>query len=265
MPSIVARAVVIFALILSAGCAPHGPPKPQPVQDPWEGMNRKIFWFNDKADTYFLAPVARGYEYITPKPVENSIRNFFSNLRFPVHFVSELIQFKFSDAAEQAGRFIVNTTIGVVGLFDPATDMGLHGTQDDIGVAFGYHGVPEGPYLVLPFLGPSNVRDAIGRIGNLLLDPLFFASRIGETSDGKDWVLTGLYALDIVDTRASLLEAVKTAKESSLDYYLFAQSAYHQYRQGLIYDGNAPDDEDGLEYSDEPTKEDKEELPAGLP
>lgn len=260
----IARVVLGLSLIFVLGCSSQKAPTAQPVQDPLEKVNRKVFWFNDQVDTYFLAPVARGYESITPKPVEDSIRNFFSNLRFPVHFVSDLIQLKFTDAAEHTGRFLVNTTIGGLGFFDVATDMGLHGTQDDIGVAFGYYGVPEGPYLVLPIIGPSNLRDAIGRIGNLALDPLYFLSRVGESSDGKDWALMGAYALDVVDTRASLLEAVKTAKESSLDYYLFAQSAYHQYRQGLIYDGNAPDDEEGLDYGGDEVK-DKTQLPAGLP
>lgn len=256
------RSLIVLGIFALAACAP-AKPKPQPVQDPLEGMNRKIFWFNDKLDTYALEPIAKGYDKALPKPVETSIRNFFSNLRSPVHIVSGLLQGKFSQAAEVTGRFLVNSTLGGIGLFDVATDMGLKGSEDDIGVALGYNGVPEGPYLVLPFLGPSNVRDAVGRIGNLILDPLFFVAHIGPSSSTENIVLTSLYGLDVVDTRASLLEAIKTGKESSLDYYLFAQGAYHQYRQGLIYDGNAPDE--GEIEEDFPEVKTKTELPAGIP
>jgi phospholipid-binding lipoprotein MlaA len=259
--------IVTLVLSLSACAAANSKRVPDPVSDPLEPINRKIFWFNDKADVYILEPIAQAYHDVLPDPVEHSVSNFFSNLRSPVRFVSQLIQLKFVDAAEVAGRFVVNTTLGGLGLFDPATDMGLEKNEDDIGIALGYHGVPEGPYLVIPFLGPSNLRDAVGRVGNFFLDPLVIAESVGEDSSGKDAVLLSLYGLDIVQTRASLLEAIKTGKESSLDYYLFAQGAYHQYRLGLIYDGNVPEEEIdfGDDASETPEVDTKTELPAGLP
>lgn len=236
--------VVGFLLLGLVGCAKG---RVQPVWDPLEPMNRGIFWFNDKADIYVVEPVARGYDETLPDPVKKSIRNFFANLRSPLRLVSALMQFKFEQAAEVTGRFLVNTTLGGAGLFDPATDMGLEANEDDIGVALGYHGVPEGPYVVLPIMGPSNLRDAVGRIGNVLLDPFFWIAREGDSSTEKTVILTSLYALDLIDTRASLIEAVETAKSSSLDYYLFMQSSYHQYRLGLIYDGDVPEEEEFTE------------------
>ncbi len=260
MSSLLRMLMLSAALCAASGCAKV---KPQPVSDPLERVNRGIFWFNDKADTYVLEPVAKGYDSSVPGPVKTSIRNFFSNLRSPVRVASALIQLKFKEAAELTGRFVVNTTLGGAGFFDPATDMGLKPSEDDIGIALGYSGVPEGPYLVLPFLGPSNLRDAIGRVGNLLLDPFYWVAHTGNSSTGKTVTLASLYGLDVVDTRASLLEAIKTGKESSLDYYLFAQGAYHQYRLGLIYDGDVPDEEESDEA--EHKFHTKTELPAGIP
>ncbi|MBX7144001.1 MAG: VacJ family lipoprotein [Oligoflexia bacterium] len=237
---------VVFALLLPllVGCSSITPS--DPARDPWERMNRGTFWFNEQADRYAIKPVATVYDEALPQEAKSGVGNFFSNLRYPIVLLSSLVQLKFGQVAEQTGRFVVNSTLGLLGLFDPATDMGLEENDDDFGVALGYHGVPEGPYLVLPILGPSNVRDGLGRLVDFAVDPLFFLEFVGSWGH-KPLVFDSSLALKLVDTRAGMLENIETAKKSALDYYLFMQSAYHQYRQGLIYDGQAPDEEEPVE------------------
>lgn len=223
----------------------------RPVHDPLEGMNRKIFWFNDTVDVYALEPIAQTYQDYVPDTAQAGIGNFLSHWRYPQRFVSSVVQGNFSNALEQTGRFFVNTTLGFLGFFDPAEDMGLSELETDFGVALARHGFVEGPYIVLPFLGPSNVRDTIGTAVDYALDPLMFLDFVHSDDAWKSPVLTGVRAVDVVDTRAGLLEAIKTGKESSVDFYLFSQGAYHQYRQGLIF--GKTDDQDPLrdEYDSE--------------
>ena len=214
------------------------------IWDPLEPMNRGIFWFNDKMDIYIMEPVAKGYDYVVPDPVKTGVGNFFSNLRYPIHLVSDVLQLKFTQAAEHTGRFLINSTVGLGGLFDVAKTVGLEEHDEDLGITFAYYGIPAGPYLVLPFLGPSNLRDGIGRIGNGFLDPAFYIDYTNASTSTK-WAITlGTKSLDFIDTRAKLLEAIKAAKESSTDYYLFLQGAYYQYRRGVLYDGNPPDEDE---------------------
>lgn len=211
------------------------------VYDPIEPFNRKIFWFNDKVDVYVLEPVAEGYDWLVPNAAQRSVTNFFRNLKFPAFFVSDVVQLKFDQAATHTGRFLINSTIGVVGLFDVAAEFGLEHHYEDFGTALGYHGVPEGPYLVIPFLGPSNVRDAFGRIVDSFLNPVYYVQYMDVSNDTEIALTFGLTALDVINTRADLLEAVRSAKDASLDYYLFLRSAYHQTRQNQIYDDSPPD------------------------
>jgi phospholipid-binding lipoprotein MlaA len=219
-------------VLLTSGCT--AVLEKRPVQDPWEGVNRKIFWFNDKLDVYALEPVAQAYVDYVPEPVQTGTHNFLSHWRYPQRLVSSLVQGKMSDVAEQTGRFVVNSTLGLLGLFDPATDMGMEPLETDFGVALGTHGVVEGPYVVLPFMGPSNVRDTVGKVVDYALDPLNVLDFVHSDDAWKSPTLSAVRVVDIVDTRAGLLEAIKTGKESSVDFYLFSQGAYHQYRQGLI-------------------------------
>lgn len=212
------------------------------VYDPLEPINRGIFWFNDKFDVYLLEPVARGYDKVMPDTVQDSVGNFFENIRYPSYLVSDIIQLKFNQVGQHTARFLINTTLGLAGLFDVATEMGVKEHDEDFGVALAYHGVPAGPYLVIPFIGPSNLRDGIGLIADGFLSPVYY---VGETDvdSSTEWVIVaGTKALQVVDTRANLFDAIETAKESSLDYYLFMQSAYYQYRRGVIYDGHPPDE-----------------------
>ena len=229
------------------------------VHDPLEPVNRKIFWFNDKFDVHVFEPVARGYDDVTPKPVKTGISNFFLNLRYPVYLVSDILQFKFGQVAKHTGRFLVNSTVGVLGVMDVAEDWGLPDHKEDFGIALAYDGVPPGPYIVLPFIGPSNLRDTVGFVIDTALDPFYWLGSYTNLSTGA--VTSIQYsetALHAVDVRAHLLDAVKTAKESSVDYYLFSQGAYYQYRRGLVYDGNPPDlEEENQSSNDESTKHGK--------
>lgn len=214
------------------------------VSDPIEDVNRGVFWFNDQVDIFFLEPVAEGYDSVIPESVQNRVGNFFENLNYPKYLVSDLVQLKFTQVASHTGRFLVNTILGLGGIFDVATDWGLPKEEEDFGIALAYHDIPPGPYLVLPFLGPSNLRDGVGRAVDYFLNPFTIFSNSGTSRAGvKDKITISARALDIIDTRAGLLDAVEAAKESSVDYYLFMQSAYYQYRRGVLYDGNPPEEE----------------------
>ena len=226
------------------------PPDPAPTsesrsyRDPIEGVNRKIFWFNDKVDVYVLEPVATGWEFVSPKRVRTSVSNFFGNLRFPIIAVNDLLQGKFVDSASDVGRFAVNTTVGVLGFFDPATRFGLEQHNEDFGQTLGVWGLPPGPYLVLPFVGPSNPRDTVGLgVDYALSVTPFFVDQ---------YILIGVRAIDIVNERSLILEEARDAKEAAIDYYLFVRDAYFQRREALIKDGAtmSPEVEEDLYHPD---------------
>lgn len=210
------------------------------INDPLEGFNRGIFWFNDRLDRYLIEPVARAYDYVVPNPVQDGIGNFFSNLGYPSYLLSDLVQLKFGQALDHTGRFLVNTTFGVGGFIDVAEGMGLPEHDEDFGIALAYNGVPAGPYLVLPLLGPSNLRDGVGRAVDSFIHPVYWIAKGTAGSDDATSITLGFRAVEVTDTRAGLTEAIKAAKESSLDYYLFVQSAYYQYREAKLYDGELP-------------------------
>jgi phospholipid-binding lipoprotein MlaA len=198
-------------------------------RDPLEGMNRKIFWFNDKVDVWVLEPAAKGWKFITPRRARNSVSNFFGNLRFPIVAMNDLLQGKFVDSATDVGRFAVNTTVGVLGFFDPATHFGLEKHNEDFGQTLGVWGLPPGPYLVVPLLGPSNPRDLLGfGVDYAFSVTPFFVDQ---------YILIGVRALDIVNERALVLDEVRDAKDAAIDYYSFVRDAYAQRREALISDG----------------------------
>jgi len=231
------------------------------VYDPIEPVNRGIFWFNDQVDVYFLEPVAKGYKYVTPKFFRTGVSNFFGNLRYPSLLVSDLVQLKFDQAATHTGRFLINSTLGLAGLFDVAEEFGLEKHEEDFGTALGYHGVAAGPYLVIPILGPSNVRDGIGRIVDLLLDPFFYLSYTDMETRTANSLTYGSYALRLINTRAEMIEGVESAKEGSVDYYLFIQGAYTQHRRNLIYDNNPPRAEGENEEEEDLYDSDIQDIP----
>ena len=205
----------------------------QGTYDPLERVNRAIYKFNDRFDRAILKPVAKGYDAITPDPVQHSIRSFFSNLLSPTVVVNDLLQAKFRQSAADTGRFLVNSTVGIVGLFDVAKHIGLKPHDEDFGQTLGVWGVGEGPYLVWPILGPKNLRDSFGWFGDFATNPVTY---VKDSTD--QW---GLWAVDLVDTRASLLGVSDVLQQAAgEDEYLFVREAYRQRRTNLIYDGNPP-------------------------
>lgn len=201
----------------------------EPVYDPMESINRAVFRFNDTVDEYALEPVARGWHWVMPDRVELCINNFFGNLRAPIVSVNNLLQGKVTDAGSDVGRFLVNTTIGLVGLFDPATDFGLVEHEEDFGQTLGVWGVPPGPYLVVPLWGPSNLRDGSGQIAESFAT--VYAWYIPW------YYTTGAQAVRIVNARAQVLSEVEQIKEASFDLYAAARDGYAQRRRVLIQDG----------------------------
>ncbi len=203
------------------------------VYDPFESYNRVIFRFNDEFDRFVLKPVAEAYSYVLPRPVKNSVSRFFNNLLGPTVVVNDLLQGKLKQSAADTGRFVINSTIGVVGLFDPAKPLGLTPHNQDFGLTLGVWGLHAGPYIVWPILGPSNLRDSIGLVGD------YYTYPVNYLKDSKSrW---GLRILDAVDTRANLLGATNVLEQAAgPDRYLFLREAYFQHRLNQIYDGNPP-------------------------
>jgi phospholipid-binding lipoprotein MlaA len=227
--------------------------EPEEPYDPAEPANRFIFDVNDTLDIHVMEPIARAYKENIPDPIQTGIKNFFLNLRYPSYLVSDIIQGKFDQALDHTGRFLINSTIGVLGLVDMAKDYGLPDHEEDFGIALMYHGVPAGPYIVLPFLGPSNVRDGVGRIVDGFLDPIGWVGYSSLSAGTKVAIAATALGVKAVHTRAGLLQAIEAGKESAVDYYLFAQGAYYQYRQGLLTDGM--DDEEDIAVESEPKVE----------
>jgi phospholipid-binding lipoprotein MlaA len=203
-----------------------------PNPDPWQGFNRKIFAFNEFADRWVMKPVAKGYQKVTPSIVRRGIGNFFSNLTYPLVAVNQFLQGKFTLGASDTGRFIVNTTLGIGGLFDPASGAGLQAHDEDFGQTFAKWGIHAGPYLVLPFLGPSTVRDGFGSAVNFYAQPVRYLVDDEKTRYG----MTALY---FIETRASLLD---TEQFIGGDRYIFIRDAYLQRRDFLIHDGQIKDE-----------------------
>ncbi len=232
----VIRIFSLLAILVLTGCAtPSGHSNPK---DPLEGFNRGVYRFNDTLDRAVLKPVAQGYTNVTPKPVQNMVHNFFSNLDDVVVTFNDLLQFKFAQAASDGTRVIINSTFGVFGLINVANRLEKH--NEDFGQTLGYWGVSSGPYVVLPILGPSNVRDGIG---------LYADTYPGPISNLDDVALRNqLYIAKGIELRASLLDTEKVVDDTMLDRYSFIRDAYMMRRQSLVYDGDPPrekyDDED---------------------
>lgn len=206
----------------------------EPIWDPIEPVNRGIFWFNDQIDYIILEPAARGYDYVVPDDVQISVKNFFRNISFPGYLFNDIVGLRFESAAIHSGRFLINSTLGVLGLFEVAEDFGLEHESIDFGVTLGRYGLGPGPYLVLPLLGPSNVRDGVGRIVDSYIDPFTLATYSDMDQDDQLVMIAGANTLRLLSQRASLLKTIESAKEGSVDYYLTVQSAYYQLREASI-------------------------------
>lgn len=200
-------------------------------QDPWEGVNRAIFSFNDKVDTYTLKPLAQGYQKITPNFIEDGISNVFNNLGDVVVLTNDVLQGKVRDAGIDTSRILFNSTFGVLGFFDVATRMGLQKNDEDFGQTLGAWGIGSGPYVVLPLLGPSTVRDAAGRVPDSLLQLYPYVDHVPTRNVAR--------AVNVVDLRAGLLSAEKMITG---DKYIFVRNAYLQNREFRTQDGQVEDD-----------------------
>ncbi|MDE1180671.1 VacJ family lipoprotein [Paraburkholderia sp.] len=219
-------ATMALAATLLVGCSTVQTPT---KEDPLEGLNRTVFKFNDTVDQYALKPVAKGYVWITPQPVRDSVTNFFSNIGDVYIAANNLLQLKITDGVEDIMRIVINTVFGVGGLFDVATLAKLPKHENDLGLTLGHYGVPAGPYLVLPLFGPSTVRDAVGSIGNYYVNPLTYID-----PPGLSWAL---YGLNVVNVRANLLNAGDVLEGAALDKYSFIRNAYLQRRRYLLSEG----------------------------
>lgn len=229
------KLLLLTSLLQLAACASQ-PENP----DPWEGFNRKVYAFNDVADKYVAKPAAKAYQAITPNFLERGIDNVFSNLREFLNVIADLSQLKFQAAANDSGRFLINSTVGVGGFFEVASYIGLEKRTEDFGQVLGYWGVGPGPYVMLPILGPSTVRDSGGALLDSQIDAL---SQIDHVSTRNQ-----LRVLNLVNTRANLL---KTESLLSGDRYTFLRDAYLQRREYLISDGAVAEDSFGEEEFEE--------------
>jgi phospholipid-binding lipoprotein MlaA len=227
----------IATLVMLGGCATTGTGDPR---DPLEPMNRAIYKFNDGVDTVIMKPLAEVYQAVLPPIVRTGISNVFSNINDIVVALNNLLQGKIGAAFSDISRVMVNTTVGVLGIMDVATELGIEKNDEDFGQTLGYWGVGDGPYLVLPFLGPNTVRDFAGRIVDWETDP---TSYIDPNRDRN-----AIQGFRLVTRRAELLNASKVLEVAAIDEYEFLRDAYLQRRRNLIYDGNPPrEKEDGAD------------------
>jgi phospholipid-binding lipoprotein MlaA len=222
--------VPLLCLALAWGCATvEGERDPR---DPWEGFNRGVYRFNETFDEYVAQPVARAYVAVLHQEIRIRVSNFFSNIQDLLIGANNLLQGKFEDGVNDWARFAFNSTFGVFGLHDFASDAGLEKHNEDFGQTLGRWGAAPGPYLILPFLGSSTVRDAGGTAVDWAVQP------VGEVRPIE--LRNTLYGLYFVDTRAQLLDASRILEEAALDKYVFQRDAYLQRRRSLIYDGRPP-------------------------
>lgn len=241
MNSSIRLLLLLVAALAVSGCAST----PVDERDPLEPLNRQIYRFNDAFDRDILKPVAEGYEAITPTPIHRGITNFFSNLDDINVIVNDLLQLKMRRLSSDLGRLTFNTTFGLLGFIDVATPMGMEKHNEDFGQTLGYWGVGTGWYLVLPFLGPSDIRDGAGLFSDYHFDP------VSRAADAR--VAWSGFALRAVDTRAGLLRASRVLEQAALDPYAFMRDAYFQRRRNLVYDGNPPPPK--FDFEDEPPED----------
>jgi phospholipid-binding lipoprotein MlaA len=240
-----ALAAALFAAATLCACSGHKPP--QLDYDPWESMNRKVFALNEKLDKYALEPPARWWNRVVPNSAQRAISRFYNNLRFPINFVNDILQGKPRATAEELARFEINTFMGVFGLFDVAADWGgLPLQREDFGQTLGVWGFSTGPFLMLPFLGPSGVRDGIGLAGDYALGLYTYFIPF-------PYITIGTFVINVVNERSLNLELIANAREASLDFYTFQRNAYLQHRWRLINDSGTtatPEEQNEL-YNDQ--------------
>ena len=230
-PSLGLRVLIVAAGLVVAGCATtQSSPSPR---DPWERVNRSTYAFNDSIDRAVLKPVAKGYRRYVPQFMRTGVTNFLTNLAYPTTLINNLLQLKFKDAFSDTGRLLLNTTLGLGGLLDPATDAGLARNNEDFGQTLGRWGVPAGPYFVIPLLGPSTLRDTPTLYADYLTDARHY---IGDSKIGFAFA-----GISIIDRRARLLPA-EQAIEGAYDTYALIRNAYLDRREYLVRDGKVPEE-----------------------
>jgi phospholipid-binding lipoprotein MlaA len=219
-----------FSVCLMLSFSAYAADKPQELSDPIEPVNRFVFGFNDILDRILIEPVAKGYNFILPEFVRDSIHSFMHNLSSPVIVANDLLQGKVGDAGVDTARFVINSTIGVLGLADVASAQGLKYKDQDFGQTLATWGVGNGFYLVLPILGPSSLRDATGTFVDAYADPI----RIYSDNTDHMWIYYSREILQGLDDRSRLIKPIDDMRRNSLDYYAAARSAYSQHRNALI-------------------------------
>jgi len=237
------RAILLglaFITLLS-GCATTNGLQEQARRDPYEGFNRKVYAFNKGVDKAVLKPVTKGYRAVTPVPARRGFSAFLKNAKEPLNFINALLQGKPRAALRTLGRFSVNTVLGVGGLTDHASDMGLAVQDEDFGQTLAVWGVHSGPYIVLPFIGPSTARDAVGFGVDIVSDPYRYGLREVGVTGWKNWAELGM---EVIDLRSNLLDTADVFLRTSADEYATVRSAYLQSRESLITDGASDTDED---------------------
>lgn len=244
-------AIAVAVASLCVGACASQPTTNREPRDPFERVNRATYAFNDRLDRAVLKPTAKAYRFVAPQFVETGVSNFMDNISYPQVFLNDVLQWKLNSALHDTGRFILNTTVGIGGLFDPATAAGLQKNDEDFGQTLGKWGLPSGPYLMLPFLGPATVRDGFGRGVDQFADPLTYVNDNG--------IRYGVGGLRLINFRAQLLDTEK-ALDGVYDRYAILRSVYLQRRDYLTKDGDVPEErlDEELMLEDEQAEPKKE-------
>lgn len=227
------RALTAFSIAAACASAPVDAAAQDVVaDDPWEGLNRTLYSVHDVIDRAVLSPVAHGYRAVTPKPVREGLLNFLRNLRGPVIFTNDMLQGEFGRAGVTAARFGVNSTLGFAGLLDPASDLGMERHSEDFGQTLGAWGVDPGPYIFVPVLGPTTLRDGAGRLVDVALDPLSWTQfdNVADVRFARTMV-TGLAVGEVA------LDEVENVRENALDPYISVRTSYDLLRRSAIQNG----------------------------
>ncbi len=234
--------VTVVMITLMSGCATVD------NNDPLEAINRGVYKFNDVSDKAVFKPIAGAYKAVIPSPVRTGVSNFFANLGTFVTAINQALQFKFNKAAESAGRFVINSTVGIAGLFDVASTQGIPRYKEDLGQTLGYWGVGNGAYLVLPFIGPSTIRDTTGLVAeSMTIDPLMYVDDPAARN--------ALIGTMFISKRAEMLPGSDLLDEAALDPYSFMRDAYLQRRANQVADGVVTSKlNDNFEISDPTTQ-----------
>jgi len=232
--------VLALASFVMVGCAtapnpndPEAVTEYQEINDPGEPAMRAVFAFNQALDKSVVKPVANVYRNVTPEKMRTGVHNVLNNLRSPVIFFNDVLQGEFERAIATLLRLLINTTVGVFGISDTAGDMGIEYHHEDFGQTLAVWNMPEGPYLMLPIFGPSNPRDAIGRVVDFFIDPL----NIWPNNFGEEWTISTRTAVDAVESRALHYDTINDLEKSSLDFYAAVRSLYRQHRNDEINNG----------------------------